>query len=276
MHARSIALAAVVVLAIVLGGCPPQSNDTGQPTNLSDAQKAVVNAVLEQCNAAFAALGPLNNLIDAQNFLQHDVNLPTDTCPKITVTRDGNGAAIVFDFGPPPGCSHPTTGGATISGKLAATLNGDTQTVAASFDQLSVNGRQLSGTAEISVTGDPQTGLAFAGTLNITTPDVGVVTGSVNYAVSPGFIISVDSAHWTLTSGGIVRAVTLAGLVLDPEANGNWVSKAGSAAFEIPNTLSYPPTVTVRVFFSSQSPVTGTVQVATGSSSPASYQLPGF
>lgn len=274
MNAYRISAAAIVITAMtVVAGCPTTdggsggSGGGGQTTTLTDEQQADIDSVAAQLQALAAATNSFIGLTDSSLTI---TSLPTiditGSCPQVSVLSTATQAVIGFDF--KDGCSNAATGGVTISGQVEIAVTRSTSILEVDFKRFVIDGKSVDGTFTVTLTRDSG-GVKLVGDITeaLSTVTVGTVTGTITIDIRSSGQITIESALVTLDDGTTQRSVTLADLVIDPTANGNFVPESGTATFQ-------SGTSTLVVTFQSSTPQTGVVSVSVGGAT-AQHTLPG-
>jgi len=168
---------------------------------------------------------------------------------------------VVVEMNYGAGCRSSGTAGQTVSGALDVRIVRVNRSANVTFSNLTINGRAISGALAFTI--GPNDGVHLTGTTDVTTAQLGRVSGSFTAQLTRTGMITLQTGDVTLTYDGPVDAVRLDGVVMDPVNNGNFVPQAGSAALSIPpepGAASVPLTIS----FLSQTPTNGTVQVQMG------------
>ena len=276
---RKALLASMIGLLLgALCGCPPPSDgggDGNQPTELTASQKAAVELVAEQLAAAAAVFGTCTSLADTQLDLDSIASFVTfGTCPVVTFLASAESVLIQLEFGD-EGCSGPATADQTVQGAVSLRVTRGTRAAVVEFDGLVVDGHAISGRIDIAIrkaTG----GVTLEGSCNITTDEVGTVTGDIALLVTAEGLITITQADVTTDDGSTFFQVALENVGIDPLSNGNFVPEGGTATFDMADAGSTAGTITLVVTFAAQTPVDGTVEVTVGDAQPIEYQLPGI
>jgi hypothetical protein len=274
---RTACLLVACAALFTLGGCPPHTTDpnTVDPNDiaLTIEQQNAVQFVAQQLSAFGAVLGIDASLTSSQLNLDSIQSLGVfGTCPTVSFAAGSDTALIEFNFG--TGCSSSATGGQTVSGAADIDVDRGTRSAAVTFQNLAIGGHSITGTLAVTVTAATGGGVRLEGTVDVTTADIGHVTGSVTATITTGGVITISTGSLTVASGATSYAVTLANLVIDPVGNGNFVPEGGTATFSVPHEGAGPDTLVVT--FTSQSPSTGVVRVQVGSAAAINYDVPGL
>ena len=266
--ARSMKLLVPVILAAA-SGC--QDSSAGGPTqvSLTAEQQEVITAVVQQVEAAAAAMATFSGVVDAHAIAVGGVSADADACPAITAELQASVIEMSIDFG--EACTNGWLGGRSASGAITATFNIAARVITLEFDNVSIDDRGVDGRAALERRDDLTTGAtSLEGTIDITTAQVGSVEGdaTISFDRDTG-VITVSYATLTLTGAdGTEYTVTLEDIVVDPVENGNFVPEAGTAE------IAMSPRIVIT--FDDESPVDGTVDVTVGIVPAGEYKVPGI
>ncbi len=252
----------------------PGNGGGGGGDTLTAEQKAAVDAVVEQLDAASKAVGGA-----VEGF--SSVDLTDDgtfgTCPVVNFSLDTNVATIALTF--TDGCQNDYYGEVPLSGGIAVVFNANTGSFVATFDNFSVGDESTDGSLGVQRSTDPAEIRTWTGTIDITTTGVGSAEGDLALKIDPiRQTITIETADLTLSEeGGATYSVETDGLVIKPVANESFLPEAGTMTFVVPNDApTGPDNITILVEFDANTPKDGTVSVTISGGTKSDYQLPGF
>lgn len=270
MFFRKPALASVLVTLTVCG-CRGDGGGT-VPDDLTPQQQAAINAVVVRVEATARAIA---GIVDGFAGLDVTGDETHGTCPVVATVVSGGVITATLDFA--DGCVNPYYGDVPAGGAITLNFNVATRNLAISYDEFTVDSRTVSGAFILQLTRAEDGGRVLDGDIDITTTGVGssVGTASIQFNLLTD-TVHIVSADLTLSEiGGDAYAVSVAGLLMRPIANGNFVPESGTITFGIPNTGPGPATITIVITFKGTTPDDGIVDVTIGTADPVEYQLPG-
>ncbi|MCG3125940.1 MAG: hypothetical protein CHACPFDD_00767 [Phycisphaerae bacterium] len=286
MTIRWILVAALASVLLVLGGCPApngdnsndnssdnsNSNDNSSSDTLFDSDRAAINSVTGMLEALGSVLGTFaeleNSRLDLASIGQIDV---FGQCPRVSLVSNATTAVITFDY-TTAGCSGPATAGQTVNGGVQVNATRASGALTITLLNLKVNGHEVSGGFTLTLTrGDDGIELAGAITSQLIIADVGIFEGDLSAFVDANRRLTLDSPELKLTNPDDDEfLVTIAGLVLDPTGNDNFLPEDGDIEFEVGNL----DRVVLTVQFDEDSPSSGDVLVRIDDGPPLSHTIP--
>jgi hypothetical protein len=235
----------------------------------SGTQREAVETVVTQLVATLPAIATFADVADTRAWLASQEEVTFGTCPTVSAELSRSLVEVSIEFG--EACADGWNGDHSASGSVAATINTVARSVMIEFSNLTIDDRQISGTAGFIRSDDPGTGeTSLHGFIDITTSDTGSAEGDiiVEFDLDSGQITISQATIILNNTDGTGYEATLVNIVAVPTSYGNFIPETGSII------LNLPPTITIT--FDAQSPVDGTVDVAVGISPAVSYQIPGL
>ncbi|MDO8629694.1 MAG: hypothetical protein Q7R41_04315 [Phycisphaerales bacterium] len=270
-----VSLCACAIVLVPACQNRPGNNGGGAGTGTLTAEvKTAVDAIVKELEAATTAVG---GTVDGLSNVDRNANGEFGACPVVTYSVANGVGTAALNY--PEGCQNDYYEGSTISGNVAVAFDLNTESLTITFADFTVDGETTNGTMSLQRSTDQDLRHTWIGTMDITTSGVGSAQGDITLQLDAvRQTITIDTASLTLDDdAGTSYSVNIEGLVIKPVANQSFVPEAGTATFEMPNTVpAGPTTLTVVVEFDANSPADGTVSVTVGNSSPAEYQLPWF
>lgn len=265
---RALCAIGVGLALLALAGCPSGTTTiTGTSsdiTTLTSTEEQAIEAALNAMGSLAGASGAVQG-VSAGDTLDSGQTQPSETsitfgqCPEISISMDnpsGLTLNLSIDFG--DGCT-PTGSSVTCAGSAQGTVDQSAQELAVVFDDFRCEDNDLAGSVDVAWTrGTTNVSLDGSWVLDFTDNDYSVFTsgtGQVSFNSSTlattvsTFVgtIQDDTGSWGLSANSIVTTYA---------ANGNLIPSDGDV------TLSGTDIHTVTVFFNSDSPSTGIVQVS--------------
>lgn len=260
------------VWAMLPVGCRNSGGDGTTPADLTAEQQAAIDAVVKQVDASAKAM---TGVVDGFAGLDVTSDGTYGACPIVTTSRDVSVISATLEF--PEGCENEYYGDVAAGGTIALEYGLLTQSLSIRFDNFTIDGRGVSGSSTLQLTRGDDGGRVLVGEIDITTTQVGSTVGDATIQFNLlSDTITIASADLTVTeAGGNSYAVSVAGVVMRPIANGNFVPEAGNVTFAIPNSEVGPETITIVITYLETTPDDGVVEVTIGSAQPVEYDLPG-
>lgn len=138
------------------------------------------------------------------------------------------------------------------------------------FTNLTIGSRAISGALAFTIA--PNNGVHLTGTADVTTAQLGRVSGSFTVQLTRTGMITIQTGDIMLAYDGTIDSVRLDGVVMDPDTNGSFVPQAGSAALSVPPQPGAAP-VPLTISFLSQTPANAAVQMQIGSAGTVTHQV---
>ncbi|MBI4716625.1 MAG: hypothetical protein HY763_02380 [Planctomycetes bacterium] len=256
------------------GGDPGDAGDGTDmtPSDTSAAltveQAAAVDAATAAADTTAQSIAAIAPTMDIQAMVEGAIAVPT--CPDVDVTLNADALALFLDYG--DGCTPAVYPAATVSGSVGGTVYITAAAFDLAFTDLTVDERALSGTVAggFDTAAVPPT---FAVNASLQSGSGASVEGSAIAAVDApaGTLTLVDATLTLVDATSAVITAVFEDVVSAPQANGNFLPQSGSAEFELPSDLPGMDTIRVRVEFTAQTPVDGTVLVSVNDSDPVPY-----
>ena len=238
------------------------------PTELTESQRAAVDAASTAMKDVATVLGGLTPTAILEDLLNADLETPD--CPTFSSNVAGTTVTITLDYG--TGCSPLIYPDTIVSGSISGTFAAAQRSIDLALDAFTMGDLSSDGTVSGSFAVNGAT-LTLTVAVDLTFGDGSSVVGDVDASLNVDTgLITVTSASLTVDDGQAAAfMIVFADVAMDFAGNGNLVPESGTATFEIPNDGPGPDTLTIVVEFTVQTPVDGTVMVSVEGSTPYSY-----
>jgi hypothetical protein len=265
----SLHFAGVLAISLICVSSSCRTRGGNGADELTDEQKAAIESVVTQVEAAARALTSI-----AQSFEAIDAegDLQVGECPVVTAELAGGILTVNVNF--PAGCTNDYYGeDIAVSGGVTIVFDINALSLDVTFDDFASNGQTVSGSLSMTLTREDLR-RTLTGTIDITTTGVGSVEGNLEIEYdSARARITIHDANLALTDAdGVSVSIAIDGIVIEPIDNGNFIPEAGTVTFVLPATDSTDE-ATIEVEFDQESPVDGTVSVTVDGHGPVPYSL---